>query len=347
MWSITNDTPFAAERCWVRDREGAEVWLVAVKATFLIATDGSLRLAEAQAPVCVAPVHRGKPGASSLLYDSDLHHTKLNTDIVVNGHAYAPGGRPAAKVVVRLHVADVDKSLTVFGERTWKRTVIGLSPSEPLPFDKLPLVYERAYGGHDPGAPHGAWDVRNPVGIGYALHGHDAAGRPLPNVERRDALIGSWNDPEPAGYGPIAGHWASRAQYAGTCDEAWMRDRQPLLPDDFDDRYYQCVPPDQQTRGFLLGGESVVLDNLTPGGLLSFRLPRLTIGFKTDFEDGSSERHAGKLHTVILEPDVPRVMMVWHTQLPCHHKVLKLRTTHLTLKRRVLDGGTRIAGATA
>ena len=27
--------------------------------------------------------------------------------------------------------------------------------------------------------------------------------------------------------------------------------------------------------------------------------------------------HGARLHTVILEPDHPRVIMVWHTSLPC------------------------------
>ena len=45
MWSVTNRTPYAAERCWVRDKNGAEVWLVAVKGTFLIGPDGVLRKA--------------------------------------------------------------------------------------------------------------------------------------------------------------------------------------------------------------------------------------------------------------------------------------------------------------
>ena len=348
MWTITNSTPFAAERCWVRDRHGAEVWLVAVKATFLIASDGSTLLADQQEKVCLAPKFRDKPGESSLLYDSDLNHTKLNTDVVLNGHAYAPGGRPASQVDVRLRVANVDKTLRVFGDRIWKRTLLGLSPSDPEPFKKMPVTYERAFGGRDCGptdSPHGAWDERNPVGVGFALRRDHLLGQPVPNVEYLDALIESWNKrPNPAGFGPVAGHWTPRVLFGGTYDEAWSRERQPLLPDDFDERFYQCVPTDQQARGFLMGGELVELSNLTPGGTLSFRLPRLTLGFKTDFEDGSDALHPGKLHTVIVEPDLPRVMLVWHSQLPCHHKVLKLKTTHITLKRRVLVKSPRVAG---
>src|SRR5215470_11784720 len=117
MWTITNNTPYAAERCWVRDKNGAEVWLVAIKGTFLIRPDGSTQIADQQENVCLSPVYRGEPGASSVLYESDLQHTKLNTDVVVNAHAYAPHGHPARQIDVNVKVANVNKSLRVFGDR--------------------------------------------------------------------------------------------------------------------------------------------------------------------------------------------------------------------------------------
>ena len=55
MWALDNQTPFAAERGWVRDRDGAEIWLVAVKASFLLLDDGTTQLAEVQEPVHLAP----------------------------------------------------------------------------------------------------------------------------------------------------------------------------------------------------------------------------------------------------------------------------------------------------
>jgi len=325
MWMIENDTPFSAERCWVRDKNGAEVWLVAVKGTFLIAPDGSTQVADQQEKVCLSPVYRGEPGESSLLYDSDLHHTKLNTDVVLNAHAYAPQGRPTKQIDVTLRVANVNKTLRVFGDRVWRPALIGLKLTDPKPFTKMPVIYERAFGGRDQTSEeprHHTWDERNPVGVGFAVRQEKLIGRPAPNVESRSAPITTWKSrPNPVGFGPIAGHWK------------WATERQPLLPMDFDERFYQCAPADQQTKGFLVGGELVELSNLTPTGTLSFRLPRQTLGFKTDFDDGTSTLHRCSLHTVIIEPDVPRVMLVWHTHLPCHHKVLKLKTTNVTLKR--------------
>jgi len=41
---------------------------------------------------------------------------------------------------------------------------------------------------------------------------------------------------------------------------------------------------------------------------------------------------------VILEPDFPRVSLVWHSVLPCHFKVQKLERTIVTLKTDMSSG---------
>ena len=339
MWTVTNRTPYAAERCWVRDKNGAEVWLVAVKGTFLIGPDGSTQPADEQEKVCLPPMYRGEPGKSSLLYDTDLNHTKVNTDIIVNGHAFAPNGRPARHVDVTLRGGGVNKTVRVFGDRVWKSSVLGLAMTDPEPFTRMPLTYERAFGGKDDTSEDPrlhSWDERNPVGAGFAVRKENLSGKRAPNLENGSAPITAWDSrPDPAGFGPVAGHWKPRALLAGTYGEKWAKERQPLLAEDFDERFYQCAPPDQQTKGFLVGGELLELVNMTPTGTLSFRLPRPTLGFKTEFEDHTSVTHRASLHTVIIEPDVPRVMLVWHTHLPCHHKVLKLKTTRVIVKRLV------------
>jgi hypothetical protein len=42
--------------------------------------------------------------------------------------------------------------------------------------------------------------------------------------------------------------------------------------------------------------------------------------------------HRQVLHSVIVEPDHPRVCLVWQTSLQCHNKVLKLDRTHVIEK---------------
>jgi hypothetical protein len=108
----------------------------------------------------------------------------------------------------------------------------------------------------------------------------------------------------------------------------------PLVPLDFDDRYYQCAPVEQQVPGHLRGGEPVELYNLTPDGALRFSLPRVYLAFSTRI-GRQVVGHRAKLHTVILEPDGPRVMMVWHTSLMCHGHDHELELTRVTQKEYV------------
>jgi hypothetical protein len=338
MWQVDNRTPFAAERGWVRDRDGAEIWLVAVKATFDIRPDGSTEVSKEQPPVLRVPEHHGEPGKSSIKYEADLVLTKKTTDVILVGHACAPEGRAVSQTDVGFKLGPMQKLLRVFGDRHWG----SFGASAPQPFEKMPLVYERAYGGVDTksNTPGEDWEWRNPVGAGYFVSGRHAAGQRLPNIEDSRRLIRSWDDrPPPAGFGAIACHWQPRAGYAGTYDEHWMKTRQPLLAEDLDDRYFQCAPADQQAPEFLRGGEAAILHNLNPHGRIRFNLPKLYLGFETRFYDGSRELHKNRrLHTVILEPDFPRVSLVWHSALPCHFKVQKLERTIVTLKTGIRSG---------
>ena len=338
MWQVDNRTPFAAERGWVRDRNGAEVWLVAVKCTFDIKSDGSTEVAKDQPPVLRVPEYFGEPGKSSIKYEADLVLAKTTTDVIVVGHAYAPHGKPVSVLDVGFRVGPVQKLLRVLGDRTWNAS----GPTNPLPFMKMPLVYERAFGGVDGKStqPDKDWDWRNPVGTGFAAKKAHLDGVSMPNVEHIDSPLRNWDDrPPPAGFGVIAGHWQPRVALAGTYDERWMKTRQPLLPEDFDDRFFQCAPADQQAPQSLVGGEPVVLLNMTPSGDLRFALPRVFLRLETRFYGGTRQVHGQpKLHTVILEPDYPRVSLVWHSALPCHSKVQKLERTIVTVKPVVRAG---------
>ena len=234
MWEIANQTPFAADYSWVRDRNGADTWVVAVRGAFLIQPDGSTTVAEDQSKVCTAPKYLGEPGQSSLIYESDLIHTKPTTDITLLGHAFAPPAKPATQVDVTLKIASISKTLRVFGDRYWKQGVLGFGMTEPEPFEKMPLVYERAFGGKDvvsPDPKKQSWEWKNPVGCGFALESEHLADLRAPNVEDPKNLISSWRQrPPPAGFGPIASHWQPRCQWGGTYDEKWERERQPLVP---------------------------------------------------------------------------------------------------------------------
>lgn len=333
MWQLINQTPFSAERGFARDRDGAEFWLVAVRGTFSIQPDGSCQLAASQTPALRGPRYQGDPNASSLRYEADVLLRKRTTDVLLHGHAYAPGGVAVTELSVALRVGTLAKTLLVRGDRVWRAYPVELGPPEP--FVKMPLVYERAFGGIDP--EQRARDGRNPIGTGFALDAGALPGTRAPNIQYPgDSDARSMR---PAGFGPIARHWSPRLEQAGTYDASWVERRQPLVPEDFDDRFYQAAPEDQQTPQFLRGGERVELTNLSAEGTLRFRLPRVpltsvvTIGRRRNF-------HPLSLHTVAIEPDERRVILVWHLHVFCHHDIYALRETRVFLKTK-LKLGTR------
>jgi hypothetical protein len=315
----------------MRDRDGAELWVVAVKATIAVAPDGALSLAATQEPVLQAPVPLCTPtGAAGLRYESDMLPGKQYTDVIVHATAYAPYGRPARAVTVSAKIGRIAKTLCVVGDRVWENGIGGLRMSPAEAFDTMPLTWQRAFGGEDP--RQGERDRRNPLGRGFALRQADLAGRLAPNI----TYPGIEN--VPAGLGPVAREWLPRAQLAGTYDKAWQEKRKPLPPEDFDDRFHQAAPADQQVLIGLLGGEEVELINLTSSGKWRFQLPRVALNCATRFGRQLVNRRP-ELHTVIIEPDAGRVIMVWLTAVPCHYTLYELTGSHITLKRQVGSSG--------
>jgi hypothetical protein len=221
----------------------------------------------------------------------------------------------------------------VFGDRVWEGNVAAATPSYVAPFVRMPLAWERAFGGSDVTAKGPTAEPRNPAGTGYRAPdgAKPVAGMPLPNVEDPDLLITSWKDaPVPAGFAAIAPHWLPRRAYAGTYDDAWMKNRAPYLPADFDLRFCQVAATGLTTPGFLLGGELVELNGMTPNGFLRFTLPVVCVS--VDYRlDNDSESRLTVLDTVIIEPDAGRFMMVWRAAHACDKKVRRIRevTPHL------------------
>lgn len=330
MWALSNKTPYGAGRNWIRDKNGAHHWVVAVKATFDIEPGGKLKLSDEQPPPVLAPEYFGEPGTSSLRYESDLLAAKagVGTDVLVHADAWAPGGKPTPMVAVSLRLPGVEKVLVVRGERGFYQGVIGVETTKPIPFVRQPIRYERAFGGKDFADRNPAKhriDERNPIGRGFATKKAHLVKQLAHTIEYPKG------DPEkvgPAGYGPIDSSWAPRIGYAGTYDAAWEKSKRPLLPDDYDERFALCAPSDQRTERPLRGGERVECINLTPQGRLVVELPKINFTCSTSF-GAKREEHRGHLVTVILElapgegkagPGTMKLAMVWQTTLEVRSK---------------------------
>lgn len=309
-----NRTAYAAGHAWIRDRDGAHHWIVAVKATFMLRGRGRLDLADEQVPALLAPEYNREDFVSSIRFEADLTGPKPGTDVIVNGSAYAPHGRPAGEVPVSLRVDGLQKVLLVRGVNVYHSAAGVVRTSRPRPFERMPVIYEQAFGGFDQNSPDPAehrLDPRNPIGVGFATKTAHLVDTPGPNV------VYPGQDPRragPAGFGVIASHWMPRLRYAGTYDAKWIKERRPLLPADYDDRFVMASPEDQRLPNHLRGGARIEIVNMTPEGVLSFDLPRIWLAFRTHIR-GRAHEHRSRLTTVVVEPDERRLLMTWQSSL--------------------------------
>jgi hypothetical protein len=220
MLALNNRTPFAAERSFMRDKAGSDYWVVAVKGTYTLHDNGSLRLADEQLPPCMATVYWGEPGNSSIRYETDLTLPKPRTDVILNASAHAPRHKAVTELPVRLRIGGIDKTLVVSGPRRFHRSAWGVRAEEPQPFTVQPIRYELAYGGTDTvdadSARHRI-DLRNPIGVGMAADKSALIGRSAPSVTYG---VGDPAKSGPAGFGAIASYWSPRLEQGGTYDDA-------------------------------------------------------------------------------------------------------------------------------
>lgn len=327
MWSIKNRTAYSVDSGWIRDINGAEVWIVAVKATYDLLPDGTTRLSAKQHPINVGSVPY--PDSESLLFETDLGPPKLATDIVLIGHAWSPEGAPVTSLPIGMKVGSLTRLARVYGERIWD----GEKYAHPLPFTDFPLRYEHMSAGSP--IRDGYY---NPVGIVQDEQPVKGISR-LANIEFLTDDAASYD--EQIGFGAIPCHWPVRIDHAGTYGDEWSTTRAPLLPADFNALYWQISPPAQQIKGRLEGNEVVTLANLlapdfAASRVFSFTVPKLNLGFSTAFFDGDSMHHQASVHTLIIDTDRRQISVVWHSALPCHDKVNLLDVTELIDKEGVI-----------
>lgn len=338
MFALVNTTPFTASLVPAMDHDGGEAVMAIIKATYTLAPGGKVARADAQRPLVMADEYHGEPGASSLRYASDLAPEKRGTDVVLIGSAYASSAE-ATEVEVTLEAGPLRKTIRVVGDRRWAKGLLSSSLSKPKPFAKMPLQYEFAFGGHDKThkkESEWAFEPRNPVGRGLIANPgrSDLPEVPVPNLEDPAVPISKVQDrPAPAGFGFIAPSWEPRKKYAGTYDAAWLDRRCPLLPADFDPRFYNAAHPDLISKEFFRGGEEVRVANVRKEGPLSFRIPTVDVR-ATFYIDGKATEQACNLDTVVIESDEQRLLLTWRTKIRCHRKMKYVTGARVTATER-------------
>jgi hypothetical protein len=316
---VSNETPWQLAELHAQDEEGAPLLVAVVKGTFEIRADGSCRAAELQLPVFVAGQTWGEDAAtSSYKYEPDIAFHKPATDVVVVGHAWARADA-AEPMLVGIELGPVKLVAHVVGTRRWERAVVGWRATPPEPFEKIPLRWEESFGGGErPGEADAChYEARNPVGKGFCGPGTDPEGLELPRIEHPDEPLGSPRQRRtPRGFGFVSPHWQPRAGLAGTYDDEWQQTRAPLLPQDFDRRYFNAAPGDLISDTYLRGDERGRLLGMTPAGALTFQLPGIPPPTASVYSRRSGASLISmSLDTVIIEPDDRRVQLVWRGHL--------------------------------
>ena len=312
------------------DPSAREHIVVAIKGTFDFPEEGKEpTLSEEQVPLVEADTFTGEPGKSAPIYEADYPLRKPRCDVLLNGSAYAPGGRPAKKVQVGMKVGPLAKVFNVVGDRQWQSRGMTVIASSPKPFTVMPITYDRAFGGTDDLHPdpkkHSAY-MLNPVGRGY--HKQTAEkyidGKPLPNTEHgKEQVTSPTGKYRPMSFGPIGRGWEPRYRLAGTYDDVWLAEVFPFLPADFRDAYYQAAPEDQQ-MAHPVKSEQVSLLNLTPEGRLAFRLPQLHIPVAFFRKHGGLEERDAVLDTILIEPEARRLLLTWRASLPLRRNMFEV-----------------------
>ena len=278
---LDNQTPLPA--VLIRNAEASDfiTALVVCCATFLIGDDG-LVLAEQQRPITVQ-------SPDSLA--GDAHFEKSGVSVCATGHVYAPKGE-ARSADAMLLVGEVTQRVRAFGVRVWQDSLLGdkLTPTSPLPFQRVPMRWEKAYGGSVKRAasvvsmegeevivpPHEEAFAGNQIGTGYYPDRKLAVDQPLPQLEDPEHLIQTHKDhPEPVCFAPYSLGGGLRASFI-------MRDG---VPDPtLAGRMFSRAAP-RTTFAELRPGTRVELSGMRPGGeLLAFQVPAPPCAAEVDLE---------------------------------------------------------------
>jgi len=170
MAILENKSDFTGDLIPAQGSDGRIYVVVVVRGTFDIGDTREIVKSDEQDPVCFGDEYFGEEGKSSIRMAADTAIRKPGTDIVMIGSAYAPNQQPVSKMNVTLSVGSLSKNVSVFGDRVWEHTLGKTHISRPKPFEKIPIVYEHAFGGvdarHENPAKHD-WEKRNPVGTGF------------------------------------------------------------------------------------------------------------------------------------------------------------------------------------
>lgn len=346
-----------------QDARGREYLVVVAKATWSIPLPGQRPRPLEPQPLSHTDQFLGEPGLSPQRYGDDFARHKARCDVLFDSCAHVPGGRSATALAVSVQVDNMLKRIKVQGPRTWKKRLGTYDASSPAAFTQMPLHYGFAFGGTHPYTDRKGRELvdtflDNPQGVGWAgPHTLDAAAdAPLPSLEDfADPILHPTGRHRAHALSAIPRNWPQRIAHAGTYDKAWHDTQFPFLPEDFDERYYQCAPTDQQID-YPQGGEEVRLTHLlAEHPNLHFHLPDLRNTVRILRTDYSVESPPIVVDTLFFETEAARFSAVWRACTPIRRRVQEFDTIALgpvdpewwQAKTLGIEGGCAGCGQTA
>lgn len=302
---LVNQTPVPA-RLLVTEMpdEACRGGMLVAKATFGLSGSTPSLVTADPVPVLAEPVAYEDMGElpADLLPREDAAF-----EVILLGACHAPGGTPVPQARVGLTMGSVARQLLVTGDRVWAGSGSGATIGSPEAFTRMPLTYERAFGGTaevqiDPHSVYPVLDPMNQRGRGFNPEDYLAGcaalfecapgfpvvspgPRALPNLEDPAQPIRTWSDhPPPACWATIPGdvgflsqailarlaHYGEAAPQVQKTQAAYFR----AHPDwTFD------APPPART--------AIQLDGMNPSGRITFSLPELRV--LADYEIGDRQ----------------------------------------------------------
>lgn len=316
LWDIEECRELSLKGRFQRDENGDEVWVVVAKRTWQLQDSNWYELEESE--IFDDPQYLGESGHSAMKVDHEFAYTKENTDVLIFGKARSLAKKPVVYQECRVLIdGHIDKTIAIRGERVWVEHGRSITLSKPRPFIEKDIDYSCAIGG----------DIRNRIGGGIASSNKELLEQKVPSVFYPGE---DWNATgarlRVAGFGPVPPFFESRQKLAGTFDEDWLENRKPLLPLDFDKRFYQSAPQDQQCRGHLEGGERLVLTGFCHEDAISFRIPKDKYQVVATFKDGSYRADMA-IYTVFVDSEDKTVSISYVATIPCQGKEHLLQST--------------------
>lgn len=309
---FANNTPLPAVMIPNAEQDDRVTAIFLAAITYRIVR-GRLTVAPAQRPLLLDP---------QLPYPHDGMLLKTAASVCATGYVYPPQGR-AREATAILRVGDRDATIAAFGTRVWRRSMGGgLKPSAPLPFERVEMTWQNAYGGttkeparvvridgdgeeaflpeHESGYPY------NFEGKGFVPDAARAIDQPLPQLEDPERLLQHWDDhPEPVCFAPYPLWGGLRAVHVWH-DQQFDPDKAGKLASRAAPRTtFDAIPP----------GTRIALGGMRPDGeALVFEAPPSPVA--VNLKVGSnSDRLLPVLDAVDIDADAAEVRLLWRARV--------------------------------